>query len=213
MKAAASGAGSNSGGHGGGNSNSLRCELCDVPCTGNDAYAAHVRGIKHQKVVKLHTRLGKPIPSQEPKVVGGMLKLMNLFLCFEHFIFFLLSFYLFIDKTISGTAKIKFVSSGGLSTVGGGDNDTTADGDATAVEEVPEEPEIQPVGQDYIEEIKGDDGKVLSFNCKLCDCRFNDPNAKEMHMKGRRHRLQYKKKVFKKLNLPFMDLRFAYDYK
>ena len=38
-------------------------------------------------------------------------------------------------------------------------------------------------------------GKVISFNCKLCDCKFNDPNAKEMHMKGRRHRLQYKKKV------------------
>jgi zinc finger RNA-binding protein len=38
-------------------------------------------------------------------------------------------------------------------------------------------------------------GKVVSFNCKLCECRFNDPNAKEMHMKGRRHRLQYKKKV------------------
>lgn len=38
-------------------------------------------------------------------------------------------------------------------------------------------------------------GKVISFNCKLCECRFNDPNAKEMHMKGRRHRLQYKKKV------------------
>lgn len=37
--------------------------------------------------------------------------------------------------------------------------------------------------------------QVISFNCKLCECRFNDPNAKEMHMKGRRHRLQYKKKV------------------
>ncbi|CAG4955466.1 unnamed protein product [Parnassius apollo] len=65
--------------------------------------------------------------------------------------------------------------------------DKEEDGDA--------EPEVQPVGQDYIEEIRGDDGKALSFNCKLCDCKFNDPNAKEMHMKGRRHRLQYKKKV------------------
>jgi hypothetical protein len=36
---------------------------------------------------------------------------------------------------------------------------------------------------------------TVSFNCKLCDCKFNDPFAKEMHMKGRRHRLQYKKKV------------------
>ncbi|CAG7818081.1 unnamed protein product [Allacma fusca] len=57
------------------------------------------------------------------------------------------------------------------------------------------EKEIQPVGQDYIEEVRSDDGKIVSFNCKLCECRFNDPNAKEMHMKGRRHRLQYKKKV------------------
>lgn len=28
----------------------LRCELCDVTCTGVDAYAAHIRGAKHQKV-------------------------------------------------------------------------------------------------------------------------------------------------------------------
>ena len=41
--------------------NALRCELCDVTCTGSDAYAAHIRGAKHQKVIKLHTRLGKVI--------------------------------------------------------------------------------------------------------------------------------------------------------
>merc|ERR1712002_124288 len=50
--------------------NALRCELCDVTCTGSDAYAAHIRGAKHQKVVKLHTKLGKPIPSVDPVVVG-----------------------------------------------------------------------------------------------------------------------------------------------
>lgn len=73
--------------------NQLRCELCDVSCTGADAYAAHIRGAKHQKVrasaargynsvlsltttdlwlrlqvVKLHTKLGKPIPSTEPSM-------------------------------------------------------------------------------------------------------------------------------------------------
>ena len=48
---------------------------------------------------------------------------------------------------------------------------------------LPEEKDVQPVGHDYIEEIKSDDGKVISFSCKLCECRFNDPNAKEMHMK------------------------------
>lgn len=55
--------------------------------------------------------------------------------------------------------------------------------------------DIKPVGVEYIEEMRDEDGKIISFNCKLCECKFNDPNAKEMHMKGRRHRLQYKKKV------------------
>lgn len=58
-----------------------------------------------------------------------------------------------------------------------------------------DEKDIQPVGQEYIEENKSEDGKIISFNCKLCECRFNDPNAKDMHMKGRRHRFAYKKKV------------------
>ncbi|KAG5676162.1 hypothetical protein PVAND_006011 [Polypedilum vanderplanki] len=117
----------------------LRCELCDVTCTGNDAYSAHVRGSKHQKVVKLHTKLGKPIPSADPTPVG---------------------------------AKEKE----------GEDNETPSE-------------DVKPVGEEYIEEMKDADGKVVTFNCKLCDCKFNDPNAKEMHTKGRRHRLQYKKKV------------------
>lgn len=102
-------------------------------------------------------------------------------------------------KTVAGAPRIAFVASGGLSTVAGtdaaracaGDKDKDDDKD----DDADAEPEVQPVGQDYIEEIRGDDGKALSFNCKLCDCKFNDPNAKEMHMKGRRHRLQYKKKV------------------
>jgi len=29
----------------------LHCELCNVTCTSSDAYAAHIRGTKHQKVV------------------------------------------------------------------------------------------------------------------------------------------------------------------
>ncbi|KAI5643942.1 zinc finger RNA-binding protein [Phthorimaea operculella] len=175
VKLAAAGASAAMGRAGGGSS--LRCELCDVTCTGADAYAAHVRGIKHQKVVKLHTMLGKPIPSTEPTKLGQGAK-----------------------KTVAGTPKIAFVASGGLSTVTNPPNNAAgAAATPTAAEdkeeELPTEEEVQPVGQDYIEEIRADDGKPLSFNCKLCDCKFNDPNAKEMHMKGRRHRLQYKKKV------------------
>lgn len=110
--------------------NSLRCQLCDVTCTGNDAYAAHIRGAKHQKVVLLHTKLGKPIPPQEPEIIGGP------------------------RKSVSSAPKINFVQSGGLG-IGAGNGEPKEE----EIEEAPE-PDIQPVGQDYIEEIKSDDGKV-----------------------------------------------------
>lgn len=42
-------------------------KMQDVTCTGNDAYAAYVRGSKPQKVVKFHQKLGKLIPSTDPK--------------------------------------------------------------------------------------------------------------------------------------------------
>uniref|UniRef100_A0A6B2EGK9 Zinc finger RNA-binding protein n=1 Tax=Phlebotomus kandelakii TaxID=1109342 RepID=A0A6B2EGK9_9DIPT len=148
--------------------NSLHCELCDVTCTGFDAYAAHVRGSKHQKVVKLHQKLGKPIPSTDPLT----------------------------KKPV----KVNFVPAGAGEKEEGA---TGAAGAATGGTEGQEEEatihlpldDVKPVGVEYIDEIKDDEGKILSFNCKLCECKFNDPNAKEMHMKGRRHRLQYKKKV------------------
>lgn len=46
-----------------------------------------------------------------------------------------------------------------------------------------------------LSQVRNDDGKVIRFHCKLCECSFNDPNAKDMHLKGRRHRLQYKVKT------------------
>lgn len=33
----------------------------------------------------------------------------------------------------------------------------------------------------------------MIYHCKMCDCTFNDDLAKELHLKGRRHRLNYKK--------------------
>jgi hypothetical protein len=47
-------------------------------------------------------------------------------------------------------------------------------------------------GEDYVEEVKSDAGKVIGFECKLCECKFNDTLAREAHLKGRRHQLTYK---------------------
>ncbi|XP_024216436.1 zinc finger RNA-binding protein isoform X3 [Halyomorpha halys] len=164
------------GGRGG---NNLRCELCDVVCTGSDAYAAHLRGAKHQKVVKLHTRLGKPIPEVDMKTAKAAAAATA-------------------STTTSSTSappKINFVQSGNLGTVGKAEVKEEPKDEAGGDVEMSTENEVTPVGQEYIEEIKNEDGKLISFNCKLCECKFNDPNAKDMHMKGRRHRLQFKKKV------------------
>ncbi|XP_035825593.1 zinc finger RNA-binding protein [Aplysia californica] len=197
--------------------NQMRCELCDVTCTGQDAYAAHIRGAKHQKVVKLHTKLGKPIPSTDPVVTttaskptvakpapGKSVAVPSPTAA----------------KRVLATPKINFVGGSQLKSTGAKAEEVkvgvataaaatttsvavTATDTATPMSDdegddtgnAAAEKDVTPVGHEYIEEIKNDIGKTVSFNCKLCDCKFNDPNAKEMHLKGRRHRLQYKKKV------------------
>ena len=46
------------------------CEVCNVVCSSTEAYGAHLRGQKHQKSMKLWSKLGKPIPdSLKPQVV------------------------------------------------------------------------------------------------------------------------------------------------
>lgn len=58
-------------------SRELRCELCDVGCTGADSYTAHLSGRQHQRTLKLHKELGKPIPETDdplvPAIVADMI--------------------------------------------------------------------------------------------------------------------------------------------
>ncbi|CAL8348225.1 unnamed protein product [Lota lota] len=232
-----------------GTQNQLRCELCDVSCTGADAYAAHIRGAKHQKVVKLHTKLGKPIPSTEPSVVTqttppptktstSTLGASNCSsLRPSLLLLFLPGFLQHLPEACShasgaastapsttsstsssSSAAVKKVNTPKIHFVGGNKLQTTAKAEeprapvskpaaasisTESKSEVSDslaalaalQSEVQPVGHDYVEEVRNDEGKVIRFHCKLCECSFNDPNAKEMHLKGRRHRLQYKKKV------------------
>ncbi|KAM4745102.1 zinc finger RNA-binding protein isoform 1-T1 [Anableps anableps] len=236
--------------------NQLRCELCDVSCTGADAYAAHIRGAKHQKVVKLHTKLGKPIPSTEPSMVTQTssssasatgkttLSSSSTTLCLSSTSSSSSSapYLKAVNITSSGvtttknplasslsaagsaaagkkvsTPKINFVAGSKLQTTGKMEetreemkNDTCKPATPSAASPdakadlcdslstsalIALQSDVQPVGHDYVEEVRNDEGKVIRFHCKLCECSFNDPNAKEMHLKGRRHRLQYKKKV------------------
>ncbi|MXQ83848.1 hypothetical protein E5288_WYG002326 [Bos mutus] len=212
----------------------LRCDLCAVSCTGAEAYAAHIRGAKHQKVFKLHTKLGKPIPTIDPAPADpGLAQAPST------------SQPASIPVTVTAesapaasakpaapaspsvcapsrpppprrpaTSKASRVGPPALPAT---DCRAPHGKPATPRSERPGEPsarggsteasgsscEGQPVGPGYVEEVCNEEGRVIRFHCKLCECSFNDPNARDMHVRGRRHRLQYKKKV--NPDLPIAD--------
>lgn len=43
----------------------------------------------------------------------------------------------------------------------------------------------------FVCQVCNEEGRVTRFHCKLCECSLNDPNARDLHVRGRRHRLQY----------------------
>lgn len=150
-------------------SGTYKCELCDVICTGRDAFTAHVKGANHTKTIKLHQKLGKPIPEIKLPEESAAKK---------------------SNVTKTTAPRMNFVGGTKLTSTGTEESaDSTADDD----QEVPVEGEA--IGEDYVEDVKSDVGKVIGFKCTLCDCRFNDVVAKNAHVKGKRHRLSYKKKV------------------
>ncbi|XP_019599772.2 zinc finger RNA-binding protein 2 isoform X5 [Rhinolophus sinicus] len=200
----------------------LHCDLCAVSCTGAEAYTAHLRGAKHQKVYKLHTRLGKPIPTIEPeprkssssqttctsKLVplttespavasakpgahtGHGVRTPSRPELAKRPAAWKAACVRPPEPKAAGRrppewklAHRKSEGPGELPTRGGSAESSGNCNDS------------EPVGPGYVEEVCNDEGKVIRFHCQLCECSFNDHNARELHVRGRRHRLQYKKKV------------------
>ena len=53
---------------------------------------------------------------------------------------------------------------------------------------------LPPPGEELVLAVRGDPSfPHARFKCTMCDCYFNDEYAKKAHVKGRRHRLNYKK--------------------
>nr|XP_023396749.1 zinc finger RNA-binding protein 2 [Loxodonta africana] len=200
----------------------LHCGLCAVSCTGADAYTAHIQGAKHQKVFKPHTKLGKPIPCTEP--APGSTGPAQTPCASQPTAFTPESAPAASAPARPATtpspsvppsrpAPKRLVTSKathtGLPRPQAAHSWPEEGTPATPKAEGPGRPathedsgeasrdwrDTEPVGPDYVEEVCDEDGKTIRFHCKLCECSFNDPNAKDMHTRGRRHRLQYKKKV------------------
>ncbi|WKX89329.1 hypothetical protein Q1695_008740 [Nippostrongylus brasiliensis] len=199
---------------------SFRCDLCNVTCTGQDTYNAHVRGAKHQKTLTLCKKLGKPIPSTEPTIIppsemGGVIPPPPTTAAATT----TPSSAAAAGKRVVGISTVNFVAGAKLSTTANqleakkqqvlqavgsaGVKNTEETSTAQAIKGQTEELQaliaaeqnLKPVGEEFVEAQRDATGKLLQYLCKLCDCKFSDPNAKEIHLKGRRHRLQYKMKV------------------
>jgi zinc finger RNA-binding protein len=187
-----------------------------------------LRGAKHQKVVKLHTKLGKPIPCLDPVVVtkgesvfSGKQELQSQLHPPPHQMFpqppasgASSGGGVQVYQQVAGTGTagggatqpplINFVAPSKVSS-GSSRQDESSSSSTVAsllgkppppppptssaakaqpqqpvevnIPRFPDEKDVVPVGHDYIEEMRNADGKVTSFNCKLCECKFNDPNG------------------------------------
>nr|XP_007992999.2 zinc finger RNA-binding protein 2 isoform X1 [Chlorocebus sabaeus] len=182
----------------------LHCDLCAVSCTGADAYAAHIRGAKHQKVFKLHTKLGKPIPTLEPApaaestpgVEAKPSSATGPSVCAPSRPA-LAKRPVALKASLEGPPEPQIA---GCRPQRGRPAQPKSEGPGAPAQGGSEEAPLgccdaQAVGPEYVEEVCSEEGRVLRFQCKLCECSFNDLNAKDLHVRGRRHRLQYRKKV------------------
>lgn len=52
-----------------------------------------------------------------------------------------------------------------------------------------------PIGEEYVQQV-WTDGRVIRYRCDLCECEFTDSAARELHVRGRRHKLSYKVDIF-----------------
>ncbi|CAH8550982.1 unnamed protein product [Schistosoma turkestanicum] len=160
-------------------SRELRCELCDVGCTGVDSYTAHLSGRQHQRTLKLHKELGKPIPETDDPLVPAIVADM-----------------ITTTTTATTTTTTTTVDDVKLDEEGEKKTNTLKN---TFMKHIDLKqlagPELPAVGQEYLETTISDNNKTVKYRCKLCDCEFSNPDSRECHLRGRRHRQQYKKKV------------------
>jgi hypothetical protein len=162
------------------------CETCRIACGGHTSYQAHLNGTKHKK---------KEINSQNQQTNQ---KTFRCELCditctssdayqahldgSKH------------DKAVKLHRKlgktIPETNNESQTVVTNGDkqlNETTSS---------------KLIGIEYIETSYDHTNTPKSYYCKLCDCKFNDSNGRDAHLKGKRHRLSYKVKL-KKITFPF----------
>jgi len=156
------------------------CEICKLTCGTSATYKAHLDGAPHKKKA---ARASEAATDSKPAESGDVWKCL---LCDVN-----------SSSAFSFKAHMKGSKHGkkvDLHKRLGKDVPEPVIPENADETEAAKEREEPIVGAEFIE-VKEDPALKRSiFYCGLCKCSFTDSNAKDMHLVGRRHRLEYKKK-------------------
>eukprot|EP00116_Pleurobrachia_bachei_P002782 sb/3463044/ len=158
------------------------CEVCKVTCGTNMTYKAHLEGSKHIK--KAAAQKQAPLPNKETQFKCGVCEVVSV--SAEAF-----------KAHINGGKHQKKVQL--LRRLG----KPIPENVTPAVKEGEEEESStqEKVGEELMVSKFDTNTNRTVFHCTMCDCSVMDGTARDFHLSGRRHRLEYKKKYDKTLRV------------
>ena len=181
----------------------LRCKLCNVPCVSVDSYRSHLTGSRHTKTARLALTLGNSeLPSLVPEIISNnVVEEVRLKVIAE--------FEAMNIKAYNNNNNNNANNNNGTTDIFNLNNinkNNNNNNNRSSSIKLPYELESvqecdnnngcasKPIGMNFIEEVINNEGKIICYTCTLCNCRFNDPNAKTMHLKGKKHKIACIKK-------------------
>lgn len=156
----------------------LLCPVCRIFTVSVNAYYSHIKGVKHKREVQLREEKDLPALSIVPEFVNTNVVPQLREAVIEEITLFESKMKMDPDKWAEEQAN------------------RPGPGPSKAAEKLDDMDAFQkPIGVDFIEEVLNESGKTVCYMCTLCEVRFNDANAKDSHLIGRKHRITYKKKI------------------
>ncbi|KHJ45955.1 zinc finger, C2H2 type [Trichuris suis] len=157
-----------------GNNKTLHhCKICNIFCTGMETLKAHQRGVKHQRAMKLQETMGKKTTNGKDVATTEEAEPAKM------------------DTEEPAKGEEQGDAKVSAEVVAGEKQEDQTVMDTSS----PLEKEAEVVGEEYLTLIPATKNKAAQFRCSLCNCEFSDLQAKETHLKGRRHRINFKKAV------------------
>ena len=156
------------------------CEICKITCGTNATYKSHIEGAKHLKKAAKANSGADAIEQLRSSSKHGTWKcvLCDIISTSND------AFKAHINGT-KHTKKVELHKRMGK---------PIPEPEINTVEDDEKAEACPKVGEEFVETKYDESTKRTMFYCTMCECSFMDSTAKEFHIQGRRHRLEYKKK-------------------